>query len=69
MSYTRPPLERMMRIHHRLKKGDFPNCTTLAKEMEGLITRKAIGIAAFDENFLAPIRLALAKQVQLSTDS
>jgi predicted DNA-binding transcriptional regulator YafY len=31
---SRPPLERMQRIHHALAEGTLPNCTTLAKKME-----------------------------------
>jgi proteasome accessory factor B len=30
----RPPVERMMRIHERIKGGRFPNCVKLAKEIE-----------------------------------
>ncbi|MGA3169541.1 MAG: WYL domain-containing protein [Chthoniobacteraceae bacterium] len=32
--YSRPPLERMMRLHERLKAREFPNCRKLASEME-----------------------------------
>src|SRR5690349_24845852 len=32
--YSRPPLERMMRMHERLKAGRFPNCRKLAAELE-----------------------------------
>ncbi len=32
--HSRPPLERMMRLHERLKAGKFPNCRKLAKEFE-----------------------------------
>src|SRR6184192_4204690 len=32
--YSRPPLERMMRMHHRLKAGRYPNCRKLADELE-----------------------------------
>ena len=31
---SRQPLARMMRIHHRLQAGGFPNATTLAAELE-----------------------------------
>ncbi len=31
---SRPPLERMMRIHAQLKAGDFPNCRKIAEEIE-----------------------------------
>jgi predicted DNA-binding transcriptional regulator YafY len=31
---SRPPLERMLRIHQALQKGDYPNATQLAREME-----------------------------------
>jgi predicted DNA-binding transcriptional regulator YafY len=33
-SRTRPPLERMMRIHHEIASGSYPNATTLARELE-----------------------------------
>jgi len=32
--YSRPPLERMMRMHERLKAGRYPNCRKLAQELE-----------------------------------
>jgi len=32
--YSRPPFERMQRIHQALMKGDFPNCSRLAKALE-----------------------------------
>jgi proteasome accessory factor B len=32
--FSRPPLERMMRIHERIKTGGFPNCRKLAGELE-----------------------------------
>ncbi len=31
---SRPPLERMLRIHQRLKGGQCPNCTQLAADLE-----------------------------------
>lgn len=31
---SRPPLERMMRIHAQLKAGDYPNCRKIAEDME-----------------------------------
>lgn len=31
---SRPPLERMLRIHERLKQGRFPNCSQLSGELE-----------------------------------
>ena len=31
---TRPPLDRMMRIHAALQEGNFPNCSTLARHLE-----------------------------------
>lgn len=30
----RPAIERMLRIHQELKHGSYPNCTTLARELE-----------------------------------
>lgn len=33
-SLTRPPLERMMRIHDAIQSGRFPSATDLAKELE-----------------------------------
>ncbi|MGO8836099.1 MAG: helix-turn-helix transcriptional regulator [Limisphaerales bacterium] len=32
--HSRPPLERMLRIHQALKSGKFPNASTLAREIE-----------------------------------
>src|SRR5947199_1179777 len=32
--HSLPPLERMMRLHEKLKAGKFPNCRKLAEEME-----------------------------------
>ena len=32
--FSRPPLERMMRMHQRLKAGRYPNCRKLADELE-----------------------------------
>ena len=31
---SRPPLERMLRIHQALQSGKFPNASTLAREIE-----------------------------------
>ena len=31
---SRPPLEPMMRIHHLIGNGEYPNCTAVAKELE-----------------------------------
>jgi predicted DNA-binding transcriptional regulator YafY len=32
--YSRAPLARVMRIHQMLQNGKFPNCTTIARELE-----------------------------------
>ena len=32
--HSRPPFERMMRIHDALKAGRYPNCTQLAQAIE-----------------------------------
>src|SRR5271155_2279136 len=32
--HSRPPLERMLRIHQSLSSGKFPNASTLAREIE-----------------------------------
>ena len=32
--HSRPPLERMLRMHERLKAGRYPNCRKLADELE-----------------------------------
>ena len=34
MPQSRPPLERMMRIHQEIQKGGFPNATSLARDLE-----------------------------------
>ena len=31
---SRPPLERMLRIHQALQAGNFPNATALARDIE-----------------------------------
>lgn len=33
-SLKRPAIERMLRIHQELKRGTFPNCSSLAREFE-----------------------------------
>src|SRR3954471_18491635 len=37
---SRPPLERMLRIHDELRRGAFTNCTKLARTLE--VSRKTI---------------------------
>ena len=32
--HARPPVERMLRIHQEIQSGRFPNCRTLAGELE-----------------------------------
>jgi predicted DNA-binding transcriptional regulator YafY len=32
--HSRPPLERMMRLHNRINAGDFPNCRKMAAQLE-----------------------------------
>jgi len=32
--HSRPPLERMLRVHQLIQAGSFPNATTLAREIE-----------------------------------
>src|SRR5262245_25798760 len=34
LPHSRPPLERMMRIHQAIATGRFPNATTLARDIE-----------------------------------
>src|SRR5262245_28730396 len=34
MLHSRPPLERMLRIHQAIESGRFPNMPTLARELE-----------------------------------
>jgi proteasome accessory factor B len=34
LPHARPPLERMLRIHHAIQSGTFPNATHLAAELE-----------------------------------
>src|SRR5688572_17156494 len=31
---SRPPLQRMLHIHHAIQSGKFPNATTLAEQLE-----------------------------------
>ncbi len=37
---SRPPFERMMKIHEKIQAGKFPNANTLAKDLE--VSRKSI---------------------------
>lgn len=39
-SGTRRPLERVLRIHEMVARGDYPNCNTIARELE--VNRKTI---------------------------
>src|SRR5690349_8446014 len=32
--YSRPPLERMMQMHQKIRAGRYPNCRKLAEELE-----------------------------------
>jgi proteasome accessory factor B len=41
MPMSRPPLERMMRIHQEIQSGSYPNASTLATELE--VSTKSIG--------------------------
>lgn len=34
LPHSRPPLERMLRIHQAIHSGSYPNATTLARELE-----------------------------------
>lgn len=34
LPYSRPPLERMLRIHQSVQSGKYPNASTLARELE-----------------------------------
>src|ERR1044071_4535224 len=34
LPHSRPPLERMLRIHQAIQSGKFPNASTLARELE-----------------------------------
>src|SRR4051812_12303389 len=40
LQLSRPPLERMLRIHDELRRGAFTNCTKLATDLE--VSRKTI---------------------------
>src|SRR5437868_15379488 len=51
--HSRPPLERMMRMHERLKAGRYPNCRKLADELE--VSSKTLQL---DIDFM-PYRLGL----------
>ena len=37
---SRPPMERMLKIHQELQSGDYPNSTTLAAALE--VSEKSI---------------------------
>jgi len=39
---SRPPWERMMRVHQLIKNGQFPNCRALAREFEVSTPRSCV---------------------------
>jgi len=57
-SLKRPAIERMLRIHQLLKRGNFPNCSTLSKELE--VSSKTISrdIDFMRDRMLLPIDYA-----------
>src|ERR1035438_6479059 len=42
--HSRPPLERMLRIHQALQSGKYPNASTLAREIE--VATKTVHLSA-----------------------
>lgn len=40
MRVSRPPLERMMRIHNAVSRGEYPNTASLSRELE--VSRKSV---------------------------
>jgi predicted DNA-binding transcriptional regulator YafY len=59
---SRPPLERMLRIHEELRRGAFINCTKLAKALE--VSRKTVlrDIAFMRDRLDLPIEFDLGIQ-------
>lgn len=57
-SLKRPAIERMLRIHQLLKSGKYPNCTTLARDLE--VSTKTISrdIDFMRDRMLLPIEYA-----------
>jgi len=53
--YTRPPWERMMWIHERLRQGNFPNCVGMARGMEVSLRTVKRDVAFMMERLRLPI--------------
>lgn len=59
--HTRPPLERMMKIHQAIQAGNFPNATVLGRELE--VSTKSIhrDIEFMRERMGMPIEYVVAR--------
>src|SRR5688572_23142679 len=55
---SRPPIERMLRIHEELRRGAYTNCTTLAESLE--VSRKTVArdIAFMRDRLELPIEFS-----------
>lgn len=60
-SLKRPAIERMLRIHQEIKSGRFPNCTSLAREMETSTKTIARDIDFMRDRMVLPIEYHSAK--------
>ncbi|EDY84373.1 HTH domain family [Verrucomicrobiia bacterium DG1235] len=60
-SLKRPAIERMLRIHQELKHAAYPNCSTLAREMEVSSKTIARDIDFMRDRMLLPIDYDSAK--------
>ena len=54
--HSRPPLERMLRIHQAIQAGKFPNSTTLAAEIEVVVKTIHRDIAFMRDRMGLPIK-------------
>jgi hypothetical protein len=60
---SRPPLERMLRIHQALQSGKFPNASTLACNIEFM--RDRLGLPIVDLKIFDALAKAVAERQQL----
>ena len=75
--FSRPPLARMVRLHERLKAGEFPNCRKLAGELEVSsktiqrdidFMRDRLGVSPEVKQHLANSRVEFLKAVRAVID-
>ncbi len=59
--HSRPPLERMVKIHAALQQGDHPNATTLARVLETSTKTIHRDVGFMRDRLLLPIEFSVAR--------